>query len=451
MSDDDPYFGSGDGDRTILRPRPGGRRAPEPQGAASPPAYEPPVQQPSSELGPRPQPPSVLGHLGGGVNPIANAATTLLALIPQLRESAYHPDPAHLFAHVANEIREFEAVARGRGEPQDHVLVARYLLCTALDETVLNTPWGSQSVWATQTLLSAFHNETWGGEKSFQLLDRMMQEPGNNLHLLELMYLLMSLGFEGRYRVQENGRRELERIQNNVYQAIRMQRGDVEHNLSPHWRGVTDKRTRLARYVPLWVLAAVAAGVLVIVYFGFLFAANRAADPVMADIATLGRNVPDLGRGRDATVDSPRVDLRPFLSDEIAANAVSVTDEPQGQRVTIAGDGLFASGRADVQASRLPLLVAIGEALDRVPGRIVVTGHSDNVPVSAFGRYKSNWDLSEARADAVKTILAAHTDAGRLTAEGLADTQPVAGNDTAQGRARNRRVEILLLAQAGRQ
>lgn len=490
MSDDDPFFDPGDSDRTILRPRPGGRRPAQPQsqpGQPPPqqPSYPPPQQpgygqqpayppqqpdygqppppsygqpqpgyDPSGQPGygpPQPPPQAVLGQLGGGVNPITSAATTLIALMAQLRDSAHHPDPQSLFQHVTNELREFEAVARSRGESPDHVLAARYVLCTALDETVLNTPWGAQSVWATQTLLSAFHNETWGGEKFFQLLDRMLQDPRGNLHLLELMYLMIALGFEGKYRVMDRGRASLDQMQENLYQMIRTQRGEVDRTLSPHWHGVQDQRSRLAQYVPLWVVAAVAAGVLIVVYFGFLIAANRLSDPVMADIAQLGRDAPALDRGREVVAAAaPTVDLRPFLRDEIAQQLVQVTDEARGQRVTIAGDGLFASGRADVQPARVPLLEAIGDALDKVPGRVEISGHSDNVPMSAFGRYKSNWDLSMARAESVMRILATRTSADRMKAEGLADTQPVADNGTAQGRARNRRVEILLLAQANR-
>ena len=113
--------------------------------------------------------------------------------------------------------------------------------------------------------------------------------------------------------------------------------------------------------------------------------------------------------------------------------------------------GLFSSGRADVQPDRVPLLVAIADALNKVPGRVLITGHTDNVPMSVFGRYKSNWDLSQARADAVEQILATRVQADRLVSEGVADTQPLVSNDTAAGRSRNRRVEIMLQAQAGRQ
>jgi type VI secretion system protein ImpK len=128
-----------------------------------------------------------------------------------------------------------------------------------------------------------------------------------------------------------------------------------------------------------------------------------------------------------------------------------VKDVAQGQVVTMAGDGLFASGRAEVRAERVQLLLAIADALNRVPGRVRITGHSDNVPMSVFGRYKSNWDLSQARADAVLQVLGTRVSTDRLSADGVAETQPVADNGTPDGRSRNRRVEITLLAQAGRQ
>lgn len=485
MSGDDPFFG-GDADRTILRPRPTGRR-PAPRQAAPQPASPSPFEADrgtawqgapdwpagsaytaardgaafagvgaGEPYGARASagaeaPAAAIGRLPGGLNPITSAATTLIALIAQLRESASHPDPQRLFSHVCQELKEFEARARGSGEPPDHVLAARYLLCTALDETVLNTPWGSQSAWAEQTLLSTFHNETWGGEKFFQLLDRLVQDPARNLHLLELMYLLLALGFEGKYRIRERGHAELERIEAGLYQTIRMQRGDFERSLSPRWRGVANPRSRLARYVPLWVVGAIAAGVLVVAYAGFLTATSRAAEPAMREISLLGRRAGIAPVAAPVETVAPRADLRPYLARELADGLLEIRDTADGQIVRLGGDGLFSSGRAEVQAERVPLLLAIADALNAVPGNVVVTGHTDNVPMSAFARYKSNWDLSQARAEAVAQILRTRVASSRLVVEGVADTQPLAPNDTAEGRSRNRRVEILLVPPVGRQ
>jgi type VI secretion system protein ImpK len=477
MSADDPFFGGDKSEHTILRPRPGGRRPAAPA-ASPPPSYAPPPSYgsepsrspaqgypPAAGYAPAPsyapraadpreplpqQPLAAMGRLAGGLNPITAAATTLLALLAQLRESAHHPDPDSLFQHIGNELRQFEAAARAQGESDDMVLAARYVLCAALDETVLNTPWGSQSRWASETLLMVFHNDAWGGEKVFQWLERLVREPGRNLHLLELIYLCIALGFAGKYRIQDRGRAELERIHEGLHQTIRQQRGDFERTLSPRWQGVQDKRLRLAQYVPLWVVAAVGAGVLAAVYMGFLVAASRAAEPVLTQVAALGRS--DVPRAAPVAAPArPSVDLRPFLQTQIADRSLAVEDVAQGQVVTMAGDGLFSSGRADVRPERVPLLLAIADALNEVPGRVLITGHSDNVPMSVLGRYKSNWDLSQARAEAVLQILGTRVTGDRLVADGVADTQPVDSNDTAEGRSRNRRVEITLTAQAGRQ
>lgn len=453
MTDDDPFFGSGDSDRTILRPTPGGRRGPQqPAGPAqAPPPQQPYAQQPQAagQMPATPAQPAGLADISGGLNPLTSAATTLLALIAQLRDSASHPDPESLFQHVSREVQQFEAGARSKGEPADVILGARYVLCTAIDETVLNTPWGSQSVWATQTLLGTFHNETWGGEKFFQLLDRLIQEPARNLHLLELMYLCLALGFEGKFRVQDRGRAMLATIQDNLYQTIRLHRGDIEKELSPRWRGVQDQRSKLARYVPLWVVAAVSAGLLLLIYTGFLLSINSAASPALAEMASLGRNVPPLVRDRVFAA-PPTMDLRDFLQREIEAGLLEVTDANRGQVVTIRGDGLFASGSSEVRREVAPLLMAIADALNEVPGQVTVTGHTDNVPIRSL-RYPSNWVLSETRADAVRQILASRVEPGRIRAQGVADTQPIASNDTPAGRALNRRVEITLTAGASRQ
>lgn len=449
MSNDDPFFGSGDSDRTILRPTPGGRRSAPTPAPAAPPPQQPYQAPPAYNQPPVQAAPVGLPDLAGGLNPLTAAATTLLALIAQLRDSASHPDPESLFQHVSQEVQQFEAAARAKSEPADVILGARYVLCTAIDETVLNTPWGSQSVWATQTLLGTFHNETWGGEKFFQLLDRLIQEPARNLHLLELMYLCLSLGFEGKFRVQDRGRAMLDGIQDNLYQTIRMHRGDIERSLSPRWLGVQDKRTRLARYVPLWVVAAVSAGLLMAAYWGFLIAINNAANPALAEMATLGRNVPPLVRDRVFTA-APRLDIRDYLQDQINAGQVDVTDVARGQTVTLGGDGLFASGRSEVRRESAPLLLAVAEALNQVPGQVLVSGHTDNVPINSL-RFPSNWVLSEDRANAVRQILSSRVQPARMTAQGLADTEPVAPNDSAANRARNRRVEITLVAGASRQ
>src|SRR5450631_3661087 len=131
---------------------------------------------------------SDLPPLDVGSSPLLRAANALLNLIPQLRVMAAHPDPQALRDYLVNEVKRFEAAARAGGAASDTVVGARYCLCTALDETAAQTPWGGSGVWSRHSLLVTFHNETWGGEKFFQLLSRLAQNPQQHRDLLEMMY-----------------------------------------------------------------------------------------------------------------------------------------------------------------------------------------------------------------------------------------------------------------------
>jgi len=329
------------------------------------------------------------------------------------------------------------------------VLASRYVLCTLLDEIVLATPWGNQSAWTSQTLLNAFHNEGWGGEKFFLILDRLLQEPHKNVDLLELQYVCLALGFEGKMRVKEGGRAELDRIQTNVYNVIRSVRGEFEQDLSPHWRGERDLRTPLARYVPLWVVGGIALGILAVVYFAFLLMLNTKSDPVAVRAASLGQNLPQLVE-REAYVQPLEVTLRDLLQPEIEAGLLQVREEAGASTVILKGDGLFESGSAAVRASQVPVIRAVADALNEIPGQVLITGHTDDVPIRSI-RFPSNWHLSKSRAESVRDILAAVVDPARLLAEARSQNEPLVPNTSPDNRARNRRVEITLFAGPGRE
>jgi len=108
---------------------------------------------------------------------------------------------------------------------------------------------------------------------------------------------------------------------------------------------------------------------------------------------------------------------------------------------------LFDSGRAELRDAANATLERVAEVLASVPNRnFLVAGHTDNVPVGRRSRYDSNWELSAARGVAVVRFLAEHgMPPERLAAAGYADTQPVASNSTDEGRAQNRRIEIIVL------
>lgn len=109
---------------------------------------------------------------------------------------------------------------------------------------------------------------------------------------------------------------------------------------------------------------------------------------------------------------------------------------------------LFPSARADLTPEGVALVRRLAEFLGRIPGELEVEGHTDPIPIATH-RFPSNWELSAARAAAVaRKLIDNGVPARRLRAIGYADTRPVASNATADGRAANRRVTLMILARA---
>lgn len=379
-----------------------------------------------------------------GSNPLVAAANPLLDLIPQIRATASHPSPAMLREHLLDEVRQFELRAQQAGIPNETILGARYCLCTALDEAAALTPWGGQGVWSAHSLLVTFHNETWGGEKFFQLLAKLSQNPSQHLDLLELLYYCLLLGFEGRYRISENGRSQLQTLRQRLLQILRGARGEYARELSPHWRDAPTQAEVRRLPIPLWVFAALAAVLALLVYFGLSWRLGGQSDATFA--AVTGLKPPTL---QIAPPPAPAQALQPrlagFLAPEIRENLLTVRDEADRSVIVLRGDGLFSSGEVSVNDQYLPVLSRVADALNGTPGAILVSGYSDNIPIRS-ARFPSNWHLSQTRADAVKKILDQRlTQPNRVRAEGRGDADPIAPNDTAENRARNRRVEITLL------
>jgi type VI secretion system protein ImpK len=139
--------------------------------------------------------------------------------------------------------------------------------------------------------------------------------------------------------------------------------------------------------------------------------------------------------------------VRRFLEPEIRQGLVSVTETATTTRVQIRASGMFQSGSATLQDTFIPLLQRIGDALNTEPGRVRVIGHTDNQPIRTV-RFPSNVQLSVARAEAARDVVGQKMrEPARLTAEGRADLNPIASNDTAEGREANRRIEIVLRRQ----
>ncbi|WP_299044413.1 type IVB secretion system protein IcmH/DotU [uncultured Tateyamaria sp.] len=461
MADEDPFAEPDDADRTVIKPNPGGRRTlhttPQPQAQPEPQA---PVDQgaavgiPQSGTGASqgaPTEPSVEQGMTG-MNKINAAAATLFSLVSRIRNRAQHMDPEKLRRSVVSEIRAFENRALQAGVDAQDVKIARYAICATLDDVVLNTPWGGQSIWAQQSMVGTFHKETVGGDRFYDLLARLEKEPGKNIDLLEFLYMCLSLGFEGRLRVEQNGTDKHLQIRAGLSRIIRGQRGVVEKDLSPHWKGIEQPHKVLSVWKPVWITSAIVAICLTAAFMSLSWTLNRSTDRVLGQLSVLDSGqVAELFRRAPPPPPPPpppneQIErVKGFLEEEIDQGIVEVFQDQSTITVRLAGSGMFGSGSDRLDASFEAPLSKVAAALNDARGPVIVIGHSDNVPIRS-SRFPSNMHLSLARAESVMRKLAGQlTDDTRLKAEGRAEKEPIADNSTREGRAKNRRIEVVLV------
>ncbi|MBF2713178.1 type VI secretion system protein TssL, long form [Agrobacterium vitis] len=400
---------------------------------------------------------------------LVRSAAPLLNLAHALRYRSEQPDIEELRQVCINAVNRYERdLASARISPE-RARAAHYVVCATIDDVVLSTPWGVRAGWARSGLVSTFHNDVTGGDRVFDILDHFHQSPGSAKDLLLLIYLSLSLAFEGRTRVSSKGPLELSRIRDSLYKTLLGQYGVFERELSPHWQGVHARHKPLRTMAALWTVLSLLALALGLGYLFFTLTLNDSSDRTFERLAGLG---PHEAPGVMITVPVPEPQPQPtvaqqepepqpvkppappppsrlknlitFLQPEVEKKLVSLSDANGRLRVRINNSGLFDTGSADVKGQFRDLLQRIGGALAAEKFRAVVIGYTDNVPIKTV-QFPSNWHLSEARAKAVGEILSSFTGPDAILTEGRADSDPIAGNDTPEGREMNRRTEILVL------
>lgn len=150
---------------------------------------------------------------------------------------------------------------------------------------------------------------------------------------------------------------------------------------------------------------------------------------------------------REESLASDRYELiRSNLNEEIAEGLAQVSLDGEDVIITLSEQGSFQSGSAELEQSFFDVLNRVGASLVGVGGLVEIEGHTDNVPLAFGGRYRDNWDLSSARSSRVADYLLQQgfLMAGSVVVEGYADTKPVASNDSLEGRALNRRIEVIV-------
>lgn len=443
-------------ERTVLMPTPGGRRA---SGAS---LGEPSAAARVEAVG---VPGLALAGIFAARSPLAAAASPVLLLAARLNDVTGVPDLESLRQRVISALRDFQNWVTKSGMEPATQATAHYALCALIDDIVLNSQWGSQSSWTRQNVTSMFHRNVVGGDQFYDRLASARQDPGKYGDLLELMYLCLSLGFRGRYRVAGRQDSEHARIREDVYNILVKHRGYADRILCPNAAALAMDYRPPRSSLPVWVAGAGTALFLLLLFLALSFLLNGASDRLFAGMGGLPPHggvvieAPAPVKLAEAAPPPPQIApppppqttqvqrVRKFLEPEIAEGLVEVTEDALSITVRMRGSNLFASGSASLNDKVRGSVLRVGRAVAEEPGAVLITGHTDNVPMTGGGRlrFPSNWHLSKARAESVLAEFEPlFADKSRLKAEGKSDTEPVASNDTPEGRAANRRIDIIL-------
>ncbi len=380
-----------------------------------------------------------LAEITAAVNPLLAAASPLLCALAQMPRELSPGLVEHYRALLEREVRRYQTLCDQANLRREHVLVVRYCLCTALDEAANNTVWGRRGVWAGKSLLVTFHGESEGGIKLFQIIGRLAASFQEHSDVLEIIYHILGLGFEGRYSVRPDGRKQLDDIRQQLLTQLVQRRDPVTPTLSPEFAGAVSGRMRRMRRVPVWLSAGIALLVMLTLFAFYSHRMNLATETVKQRIDAIGKNLPP------PPVPVHKLRLKILLANEIARGLLTVEEDDHHSRVIFRGDTMFIPGQKTVNDALRPVIDKAAREIARVGGAVTVTGHTDSQPIYS-AEFPSNQVLSEKRAAEVASLLTSGgVPASRIRGVGKGDTMPVADNSTKTGRAQNRRVEILVV------
>ncbi|WP_321872903.1 type IVB secretion system protein IcmH/DotU [Burkholderia ubonensis] len=374
------------------------------------------------------------------VNPLLESARILLQALADMPAALDAEAVVHRRRWLEHEIRVFAWICGELRLRPEHVRSASYCLCSALDEAAMQTSWGSDDAtgaeWQANGLAVAFGYDRQGGDRVFRLIDEAMRSPRGHLDLIEVFQNILDLGFRGRFRFEHDGRKRLLAIRERVHNVVVTGRLCVDRATEP---------VRLARpLIDPWVRPAAARRPRLWIVGGLVVALLLGA----AGYAAVDQWV----RAKDAQRMSLALDpltqaLEEHLRDQIAAGNVELIRNAGQNTLTVRFGGMFMPGDAAVAPWGASVVASAGHEIAALSAEanVLVVGYADSVPAGA-GHQGANQALSEARARQVaKILVSAGLSGQRISAIGKSDADPLADNDTKQGRARNRRVEVTVL------
>lgn len=453
MTKDDPFGLENDAGRTRIRPV---RKRDQPQ--------QPAPREPAPGgrgYGAHSAAPVRLREGRVNDNPLINAFSILLGMAPELESADAPENPDVLRERLLDNLTYARDNAVSQGVPLSRADQGAWFVAALLDDIAINTPWGGASGWPSLPLVVSLYGNVDAGERFFDLAEDLMRFPERDPELLELVYMCLSLGFRGKHRpAGAGGEAALTQIRNQMARLLR-DRDAEDKPLSPHWQGVVAEDEDRAFVVPLWSIALLAIALITAVYVGLSIRLTNRGE----QLYTLANVLPpptraEIFRPVIEQPDTPKITVNPVLFELLplfaeAAPKDTATALTGREDVSIAvvvvqstQPEVFRSAKADVNATYGELIASIARVItenQEFIGQVKVIGHTDSVPVQRSNPFQSNQGLSEARAKTIAQLLVAGgVPEALVSSEGKAATEPIGDNKTREGRARNRRVEIIL-------
>ncbi len=380
-------------------------------------------------------------------NPMMAYAAPVLAMAAALQSGRWEISMGEFHRRAREAIGTFETAIQpiySEGVRQR----AKYAVCATVDDIAQNLPGvgGGGAQWAQRNMVVTFFRESIGGDRFWDFTQEMLRDPVNNRDLIELFHACIATGFEGRTRSMPDGFSKRQQVSSNLVSALEHVRSLSDRDLVTHWRGADAPRKPNNFWSIVGMAAAAVAGLCFVIFLMFFLALMASGSSPYDRVAALLQDEP-VALSRTATefavpASGTEMRLRQFLADEIEQGLVEV--DGNRVRTTITVGTLFEPASDQLSAGREPIFTKIGQAIELESGPVTVEGHADSDKISTI-EFPDNIALSTARAEAVARIIRGQlTDASRVNVVGLGDTVPLASNETAAGKAQNRRVEFVV-------
>jgi type VI secretion system protein ImpK len=218
---------------------------------------------------------------------VSALCTDLFLIIIRMREAEDLGDPAALRKLITYYISLFEKNCKAIGMDQDSIVEAKYAMIALMDETVLSVPGACRDYWISRPMQLDYFGDNIAGQEFYEKLQKMLLQPENKKHVLEVFFLCLALGFEGKYKMF-NGEERIA-IMEDLGRKLRRTRIRASSDLSPHGKRPESSGEKRAGtfFFPLWLSGAIAAAAVVVCWIALFITNGSSARDLLSSIQSL--------------------------------------------------------------------------------------------------------------------------------------------------------------------